>query len=122
MSGGRYVSRHGRQTSIAAVDCRPFTRTFPRTRPYTGHNQRRSRQQHRQDDVTRRHDTPRDFRSVEGGFTSLLELTRLYTVPLNKKSTYKTPRTADSADKQVLTNNLEDVAGFLLAIDRSGSI
>jgi len=63
MRGRRYGSWYGRQSPVAAVDRRSFARTFPRTRLHAGHDQRR-RQHHRHDDVTRCHDTSRDFRSA----------------------------------------------------------
>ena len=57
----RYGGWHGRQTSIAAVNRRSFAHAFPWTRVHARHDHRH----HRHDDVTRRHDASRDFRSDE---------------------------------------------------------
>ena len=122
MSGDRYVGRHRRQTTIAAVDCQPLARTLARTRPRPDHNQRR-RQQQRQHDVTRRHDTSRDFRLVDemrrrashvitrAGTT--LDCSAVQNLRIN---------TSDQTlliYKRVLINNPDGVVDFLLDIDPS---
>ena len=76
MRGGRYVCRHGRQTAVAAVNRRSFTRALPWTR--TTHFRPGHRQHHRRhdDDVTPRHHVtsgPTDTRQPL--ITSLLEQT-----------------------------------------------